>query len=685
MASIEWPNETIEWLNRSEVDWAVGCGKRFSNVFCPRHSHLLPSPTSSNEEDIISPETSPSSCSVPEETLDESCAGQPKDIIELGTSSSDEDEKEVALVEKPKPKTVLPTYISVTAPGNPSEVTIKIAITDSVVEGHNGDESGLVREVKKGVVTAMLSWKDMQVEKSVVLENGRGLLKVSFVDNTIVTAKSVCKIMRSLKAAQISYGKKIEKISGAKQPKLAWFLSELDISGTNLNPMEVGEVSSLLMKLGPSLWPSVHSVPLSFRALRMTRLSSGGKMPAAAKLKTAGVDVEIGRTEEAEPDLLIGAVSKRKARTVGRRGRRMKRVKQSVQWRPMKSSSDSENEGLKDTLRQAADFELRLKREDMPKKDTNVASAPGRFSLSKLLGAQTVYQKNIRQPLKGLSYLGAPPRDKQRHAPQNYQEKRPPEQSTSSSSSRADVSIDSAVVNFVAHICKDRRLVSWPSKHFDEEVRKVSRWMVEKYSCLLPLEGDWESLIEKRKKRLVEWIEEKICSRRVVGKHPGKMSNGNGGAKFLAKDSPLKEAIIGLIFASISALCISAGIARAAPGALTGRPDFFGQSGYLSIGGGGVFVPLINSGIFGLTAPLGAHQSAALSVTLVTFAAVAAAMVNIRSGLVDYGACLVMVPAANAGTIIGERMIKDSIAKFEKCLCWDSSHFNHKTDIELIK
>lgn len=73
--------------------------------------------------------------------------------------------------------------------------------------------------------------------------------------------------------------------------------------------------------------------------------------------------------------------------------------------------------------------------------------------------------------------------------------------------------------------------------------------------------------------------------------------------------------------------------------------------------------------MFGLTAPLEAHQSAALSITLVTFSAIAAAMVNIRcgsciiswrsglrmirSGSVDYGACLLIVPAANAGTVIG--------------------------------
>ncbi|KAF4698193.1 hypothetical protein FOZ63_014461 [Perkinsus olseni] len=93
---------------------------------------------------------------------------------------------------------------------------------------------------------------------------------------------------------------------------------------------------------------------------------------------------------------------------------------------------------------------------------------------------------------------------------------------------------------------------------------------------------------------------------------------------------PVDAILIALIFSIISTLCISAGV-----------------------GGGGVFVPLLNSGILGLATPLEAHQSAALSVTLVTFAAIAAAAVNIRSGLVDYSSCLLIVPAANAGTMIG--------------------------------
>ncbi|KAF4703762.1 hypothetical protein FOZ62_012214, partial [Perkinsus olseni] len=332
--------------------------------------------------------------------------------------------------------------------------------------------SGLVREVKKGVVEAMLNWRGVLVEQG-----------LDFADNTVATGKMICKILRSLKSAQVSYDKKIDKLSGGKQSKVTWFLSDLDVSGTNLNPMEVGEVSSLLSKLSSDLWPSVHSVPLHFKALRLARLSAGGKMAAAAKLKTAGVDVEIGRGEVPEEDFLLGAVPKeRRARTLGRRRRRNGRPRQAVQWRPMKGGSDSEDDGVKDTLRQAARFELRSTREDTQVKDTPPPPTAGRFSLSQLLGAQTVYQKNIRQPLRGLSYLGAPPPTEQRPAPQTYpMQRRPPqnylandhhrpfEQPPKASSPPSSTTVDRTVSNFVATICKERRLISWPSSHFDGE------------------------------------------------------------------------------------------------------------------------------------------------------------------------------------------------------------------------
>ncbi|KAF4710324.1 hypothetical protein FOZ63_000977 [Perkinsus olseni] len=113
----------------------------------------------------------------------------------------------------------------------------------------------------------------------------------------------------------------------------------------------------------------------------------------------------------------------------------------------------------------------------------------------------------------------------------------------------------------------------------------------------------------------------------VTGQTTGQLTPDGGDVPY---GGPLDAILIALIFSIISTLCISAGV-----------------------GDGGVFVPLLNSGILGLATPLEAHQSAALSVTLVTFAAIAAAAVNIRSGLVDYSSCLLIVPAANAGTMIG--------------------------------
>ncbi|KAF4710862.1 hypothetical protein FOZ63_032021, partial [Perkinsus olseni] len=317
-------------------------------VFCPQHSSQIPPPVV--EESISSTVSSPavsSSSAEPSESLPSDVKS--KEIVELGTSS-EEDEEEEEVKETPKEKSrkksmvVLPTYITVTAPQN-WEVAIRIGVTNSVVDGHAGDESGLVREVKKGVVEAMLNWREVLVEKGVVWEAERlptrGYFQLDFADNTVATGKMICKILRSLKSAQVSYDKKIEKLGGAKQTKITWFLSNLDVSGTNLNPMEVGEVSSLLSKLSSDLWPSVHSVPLHFKALRLARLSAGGKMAAAAKLRTAGVDVEIGRGEVPEEDFLLGAVPKerRRARTLGRRRRRAGRPRQAVQWRPMKGSS----------------------------------------------------------------------------------------------------------------------------------------------------------------------------------------------------------------------------------------------------------------------------------------------------------------------------------------------------------
>ncbi|KAF4690777.1 hypothetical protein FOZ60_016863 [Perkinsus olseni] len=108
----------------------------------------------------------------------------------------------------------------------------------------------------------------------------------------------------------------------------------------------------------------------------------------------------------------------------------------------------------------------------------------------------------------------------------------------------------------------------------------------------------------------------------VTGQATGQLTPAGADVPY---GGPLDAILVALIFSIISTLCISAGV-----------------------GGGGVFVPLLNSGILGLATPLEAHQSAALSVTLVTFAAV-----NIRSGLVDYSSCLLIVPAANAGTMIG--------------------------------
>ncbi|KAF4743228.1 hypothetical protein FOZ63_024116, partial [Perkinsus olseni] len=100
-------------------------------------------------------------------------------------------------------------------------------------------------EVKKGVVEAMLNWREVLVEEGVVWEAERvpirGYFQLDFADSTVATGKMICKILRSLKA------------------------------------------------------------------LRLARLSAGGKMAAAAKLKTAGVDVEIGRGEVPEEDFLLGA------------------------------------------------------------------------------------------------------------------------------------------------------------------------------------------------------------------------------------------------------------------------------------------------------------------------------------------------------------------------------------------
>ncbi|KAF4672735.1 hypothetical protein FOL46_008465 [Perkinsus olseni] len=526
-------------------------------VFCPQHSNHLPPPVV--EESISSTVSSPavsSSSAEPSESLP--CESLPsdvksKEIVELGTSSEeDEEEEEVKDTpkeksRKKKPMVVLPTYITVTAPQN-WEVAITVGVSNSVVDGHAGDESGLVREVKKGVVEAMLNWREVLVEKGVVWEAERfptrGYFQLDFADNTVATGKMICKILRSLKSAQVSYDKKTKKLGGANQTKITWFLSDLDVSGTNLNPMEVGEVSSLLSKLSSDLWPSVHSVPLHFKALRLARLSAGGKMAAAAKLKTAGVDVEIGRGEVPEEDFLLGAVPKeRRARTLGRRRRRAGRPRQAVQWRPMKGGSDSEDDGVKDTLMQAARFELRSTREDTQVKDTPPPPTAGRFSLSQLLGAQTVYQKNIRQPLRGLSYLGAPPPTEQRHAPQTYpMQRRPPqnylandhhrpfEQPRKASSPPSSTTVDRTVSNFVATICKERRLISWPSSHFDGEVEKISKMMVEKYSCLLNHDGGWRNLIDHRRGRLAEWIEEKVAARKAA--RSCEKVGYNSGAKF---------------------------------------------------------------------------------------------------------------------------------------------------------
>lgn len=73
--------------------------------------------------------------------------------------------------------------------------------------------------------------------------------------------------------------------------------------------------------------------------------------------------------------------------------------------------------------------------------------------------------------------------------------------------------------------------MKWPSSHFDIEVEKISRMMIEKYSCVLPHDGGWTNLIDHRKERLVEWVEGKVVARKKAAKRSGKVGD-NSEAKF---------------------------------------------------------------------------------------------------------------------------------------------------------